>query len=218
MTGHSSRFLAEPNELPDHYTTANRSDGVVAHWKRLFKAGTNENLVRICDGIADVYVKAAGEATGSAEIGLLHRRGPSYSLMRLEYSATQPSFYRLSSRYDANSDKYLIYAPHLPFVPRNNVKTSSWKSFDAWLFDIKSESVEHIVLPAGPWVANARLDGVLLRGFRNFSAGTDAYRGYDLKLLDRKIQITISGKPSAISRGVTGTYQLAPDRKSWEKI
>lgn len=205
-------------DLPEHYTSASSADGAIAHWNRLFGPGTNENLVRTDDGVADVYVRSAGETQGAVTIGLLHRRGATYTMIPLEYSATYPSFYRLSSKYDASSEEYLIYSPNLPFVPLKNSKTSSWESFDAWLFDIKSEKVEHIVLPPGPWVADARHDGIFLRAVKNFSCGTDCYRGYDLQLIDGKIQVTISGKPSAISSDVAGTYQLAPDGKTWQKI
>lgn len=209
--------VADSN-LPEHYTSESFADGAIAHWNRLYRAGTNENLVRTGDGVADVYVRSAVETHCAVTVGLLHRRGANYTMIPLEYSATYPSFYRLSSKYDASNEEYLIYSPNLPFVPLKNSKTSSWESFDAWLFDIKSEKIEHIILPPGPWVADAQHDGIFLRAVKNFSCGTDCYRGYDLQLINGKIQVNISGKPSAISLDVTGSYKLAPDGKSWQKI
>lgn len=74
------------------------------------------------------------------------------------------------------------------------------------------------MLPAGPWVADAKLDGPLLRDLRNFSCGVDCYRHYEIKVDRGNIYVAISGTAAAISKSVTGTYVLRAGSPNWEKV
>lgn len=164
--------------------------------------------------------------TGSAYFALLHKMNDKYTLLPLNYTESDTAHLfttypvnHLTSGYDAVLDKYLIYVPGLLF---NSVSWDSsipsWEHFDAWWLNAKNETIEHIVLPAGPWVSDAKLDIILLRGPRNFSCGVDCYRSYAITVENGNIFVSISGRPSAISQSVTGTYKLSKDGTKWEKI
>lgn len=206
------------DELPEHYSAANRANGTIEHWNRLNRPGSYKALLNVDDGLADIYVTSSGEKPGSVKIALLHKNGARFTILPLNYSSKDISFYRFSSSYDVADDKYLLFVPNLPFKPITNVNVPSWENFDAWLLDAKGESIDHIVLPPGPWVDDAHLDTLLLRPFRNFSCGTNCYRSYSLTLSSGVIKAVISGDSTAISKNAMGTYRLSQDRKKWEKI
>jgi len=165
--------------------------------------------------------------TASAYFALLLKRDSEFTLLPLNYVANDPKSLILKrgiglgplrSQYDAALDRYLIYQDVLFFsTPSYDSSISSWEHFDAWWLDAKNATIEHIVLPPGPWVTDAKLDGLFLRDVRNFSCGTDCYRHYALKVDSGNVFATISGRPSAISESVTGTYKLKPGSKAWEK-
>jgi hypothetical protein len=94
----------------------------------------------------------------------------------------------------------------------------SWEAFYVWWFDPKKATLTRRLLPAGPWVADAKRDMILGREVRNFSCGTDCFRHYDIDVDSGNILVTISGRSSAVSESVIGTYQLTPGGTSWKKI
>jgi len=67
-------------------------------------------------------------------------------------------------------------------------------------------------------VRDAKLDGVYLRGERNFSCGTECYRAYDVDVDSGTIFITITGQASAVSKNILGRYKLGPTDTKWTKI
>jgi hypothetical protein len=163
--------------------------------------------------------------TKCAYFALLLKRNSDFTLLPLNYIESDPKtlilkrgLHLLQSQYDATSDRYLIFEDVSFFsTPSWDSSIPSWEHFDAWWLDAKKATIEHIVLPPGPWVTDAKLDPVFLRAFRNFSCGTDCYRHYSLKVDNGNVVVTISGKPSAISESVTGTYKLKPGGGDWEK-
>jgi len=164
---------------------------------------------------------------GEAYYALMHIRDNRRYLLPLNFDpnnpgpiyTTYPLWTNLKSRYDAKSDRYLLFLSDITFTnPSGNQYVPSWEHFDAWWLDLKTKSITHIVLPPGPWVTDAHLDTALLRVFQNAPCGIGCFRHYDLKIEGGNIFVSISGKPSAVSEGVTGTYQLKPDRSGWEKL
>jgi hypothetical protein len=206
------------------------------------------NELRPLDGSIAIYSSAISQAAPGTEVpideqlqrrnrilpqgappdslyALLHKRGNSYKLLPLNYSYGNPTHLempwnpaQLAAVYDAHLDKYLLYPAGLQFLsPSWNPSLPSWQKFYVWWFDARHDQIERELLPAGPWVADARLDGPL-RDARNFSCGTDCYRDYAINVDAGSIFVVISGRPSAISASVTGTYQLSPGSTEWRKI
>lgn len=67
-------------------------------------------------------------------------------------------------------------------------------------------------------MSDAKLDKILARDVRNFSCGTDCYRRYDVEADFGSILMTITGRASAVSEKVLGTYRLGPNDTKWTKI
>jgi hypothetical protein len=170
-------------------------------------------------------VHPQGEAPRSI-YALLHKHGTQYRLLPLNFAAELPTRIdmpwrpaQLSSVYDASQGKYLLYPEVITFLtPSWSPSTPSWEHFYIWSFDAKRETIVRQLLPAGPWVTDAKLDVILGRDFRNFSCGTDCYRHFDIKADSGKILVTISGRSSAVSENVLGTYMLDQGGKKWIKI
>jgi len=164
--------------------------------------------------------------TNSGYFALLLKKNDGFKLLPLNYSESDPGhitatypFNYLVSKFDGVHERYLLFTNRVSFTAASwDITIPSWQKFDAWWLDAKNETLEHIVLPAGPWVSDAKLDKVLLRDVRNFSCGTDCYRSYEIKVENGSIFVTILGRPSAINETVTGTYRLKEDGKGWEKI
>jgi hypothetical protein len=115
--------------------------------------------------------------------------------------------------------RYFLYVPGVYFAAQSWDKSlPNWEHFDGWWLDTKRETIEHVVLPAGPWVTDANLDKIFLRAFRNFSCGVECYRHYDIKVDGGSIFVSISGTPAAIHENVTGTFKLLGGGTSWEKV
>ena len=167
-----------------------------------------------------------GEAPNSL-YALLYKKGTHNNLLPLNYSAGDPphidmpwSPAELSVAYDAGSDKYLLYASNgVTFLtPSWNAALPTWEQFYVWWFDAKNEAIRRQLLPPGPWVTDAKLDTVLGRDLRNFSCGTDCYRHFEIKTDSGNILVGISGRSSAVSERVIGTYRLGQGDKAWKKI
>ena len=200
-----------------------------------------QNYIKLREGSPELATRLTGRVgpsekkilegqprTDSAYFALLLKRGKDFTLLPLNYVASDPKSLilkrgigldPLKSQYDDTLDRYLIYRDVLFFTtPSYDSSISSWEHFDAWWLDAKKATIEHIILPPGPWVSDAKLDGLLLRAARNFSCGTDCYRHYSIKVDNGNIFVTISGTSSAISEKVIGTYKLKPGDSNWEKI
>ena len=160
--------------------------------------------------------------------GLLFQHDNTRRLFPLNYSVDDPTRVQLPWRpgelavtYDASQGIYLLFAPslHVPFVsPPWDSSVPSWEKFYVWWFDPRKETLLRKLLPPGPWVADAKRDMILGRGARNFSCGTDCYRHYEIEANAGGILVTISGRLSAVSDSVIGTYRLNPSDASWKKI
>jgi hypothetical protein len=177
---------------------------------------------------ADKTMPEGQPNTNSAYFALLLRRGTDFTLLPLNYVENDPKTLilkqgitgLLKSLYDASSDRYLIFRDVDFFTtPSWNARIPSWEHFDAWWLNAKMGAIEHAILPPGPWVADAKLDGLFLRALRNFSCGVDCYRRYRLtKVEGGNIYINVSGSPAAISQDVVGSYRLPYKGTNWEKI
>ena len=151
--------------------------------------------------------------TDSGYFALLLKKNNGYKLLPLNYSesdpehilATFPFYNYLLSSFDVVHDRYLLFTKMVPFTESYWDKTiPSWENFDAWWLNVKNETIEHIVLPAGPWVSVAKQE--------------DAFLSYEIKVEKGSIFVSISGHPSAINEAVMGSYRLKEDGKSWEKV
>jgi hypothetical protein len=160
--------------------------------------------------------------------GLLYQHDATRRLFPLNFSADDPAHVQMPWRpgglqvaYDAGQGIYLLYVPpgsgHFVTPPWDS-SVPSWEAFYVWWFDPNKLELTRSLLPAGPWVADAKLDKVLGRDARNFSCGTDCYRHYDVQADSGSILVTISGRASAVSESVIGTYRLSPGGSSWKKI
>jgi hypothetical protein len=148
-------------------------------------------------------------------------------LFPLNFSVDDPARVQMPWRpgalqvvYDAAQATYLLYVPPgLGFFvsPPWDASVPSWEEFYVWWLDPKKETLTRKLLPAGPWVADAKRDTALGRGVRNFSCGTDCYRHYDIEADAGRILVTISGRSSAVSESVIGTYRL-DSGNTWTKV
>jgi len=203
-------------------------DGHVIILKSLLSRSTPPTEMTVDEQIRQMIVpRPQGEAPNSL-YALLLERGNTKKLLPLNYSPGDAphidmpwSPARLSAVYDAAGDKYVLYTPGevMTFLtPPWNPALPSWEQFYIWWLDAKNGSVERQLLPAGPWVADAKLDKVLGRDLRNFSCGTDCYRRFAIQADAGNILVTISGRTSAVNEKVLGTYKLDKGSKEWRKI
>jgi hypothetical protein len=160
--------------------------------------------------------------------GLLYQHETTRRLFPLNYSADEPTHVQMPWRpgglqvsYDASRGTYLLYVSPGSgrFVaPSWDSSVPSWEAFYVWWFDPKRQTLSRNLLPPGPWVADAKRDAPLGREAHNFPCGTDCYRHYDIEVDSGSILVTISGRASALSDTVMGTYRLNPGGTSWKKI
>jgi hypothetical protein len=159
--------------------------------------------------------------------GLLYYDGSQRALFPLNYAANDPQRIELPIRGpaqlaitpDSHQHTYLLYMPSMAFL------TPSWDSTQAslenlyvWWLDPQKHSLRRVSLPQGPWVDDAKLDKVLARDMRNFSCGTGCYRQYDIGADSGNVLVTITGRASAVSEKVLGTYKFGPNDTKWTKI
>ena len=124
----------------------------------------------------------------------------------------------LAVAYDAVQSEYLFHFRDPAFLtPDWDRSIPSWQQFYVWRFDAKTDAVQRVLLPPGPWVADAKLDGIELRAVRNFSCGIDCYRHADIRVNGDNVYVTVTGRASAISESVMGTYRLRLGEKEWLK-
>lgn len=152
--------------------------------------------------------------------------GDSRKFFPLNYSAGDPNHIelpwgsiRLAVARDGDTDNYLLY-PHVAtfLTPSWSPSQPSLEEFYVWWFDAKHETLQRQLLPRGPWITDAKLDMVLGRAARNFSCGTDCYRHYDVAINSGNVMVTNSGRRSAVSESVMGTYRLRKNSTKWEKV
>jgi hypothetical protein len=176
--------------------------------------------------IRQELVPSGQPGTPSAYYAMLLKRGEDFSLLPMNLDPKSPTQispigvpWFLSSQHDPFGKKYLLFRAGVSFKSASWDKTlPSWEHFDAWWLDTEHATLEHVVLPPGLWVSDAKKDDLLLRDTRNFSCGTDCYRSYDIKVDSGSILVEIAGRSSAISEKVLGTYRLAAGASSWTKI
>ena len=160
--------------------------------------------------------------------GLLFQQNTTRRLFPLNFSADDPAHVQMPWRpgavqasYDSGKGIYLLYVPPGlgSFVsPPWDSSVPSWQHFYVWWFDPKKETLSRELLPAGPWVDDAKQDQILNRRDRDFACGIDCYRHYDIEVDSGTILVTISGRASAVSENVLGMYRLNPGGKKWTKI
>jgi hypothetical protein len=190
---------------------------------------------RIADGqlsIAEAILKPRVEQPRQGDppdtsYALLYCEGSRRTLFPLNYAAEDPQHIQLPIRgpaqlavvSDSHRDTYLLYAPSLSFLtPSWDSTQASLEHFYVWWLDPRKNTVRRALLPQGPWVDDAKLDKVLARDVRNFSCGTDCYRQYEVEADSGNIFVTITGRTSAVSEKILGTYKLGPDDTKWSKI
>jgi hypothetical protein len=164
--------------------------------------------------------------TPSAYYAMLLKRGDNLTLLPMNVDSKSPAMivrigvpWFLTSKYDPVIKKYFLFRDGVSFKSASWDKSlPSWEHFDGWWLDTQSATLEHVVLPTGPWVSDAKKDDLLLRDARNFSCGTDCYRSYEIKVDSGNILVEIAGRLSAISQSVIGTYRLSPGDTNWTKI
>jgi hypothetical protein len=158
---------------------------------------------------------------------LLYYDGGRRTLFPLNYATEDPQHIQLPSRgpaqlavaLDSHRHTYLLYAPSLSFLtPSWDSTQASLEHFYVWWLDPQKKIVRRALLPQGPWVDDAKLDKILARDVRNFSCGTGCYRNYEFEADSGNIFVTISGRTSAVSEKVLGTYKLGQDDTKWSKI
>jgi hypothetical protein len=158
---------------------------------------------------------------------LLYYDGTQRTLFPLNYAASDPQHIELPTRgpaqlaitADPRHHAYLLYMPNLTFLtPTWDSTQPSLERFYVWWLDPQKHAVRRVLLPQGPWVGDAKLDLLFARDFRNFSCGTDCYRKYDVEADSGSVLVTITGRASAVSEKVLGTYRLGPNDTKWTKI
>jgi hypothetical protein len=214
-------------ETPDPmFSKLRPSDGHVAIYCSLLSktaAGTEVSI----DEQLEYFLTPRPQDDPPPLCALLHKRDDRYKIVPLNYAAGDSSrvdipvnLPQLEVAYDAASNKYLVYGSSntVSFLtPSWNRTLFSWEHFYVWWFDARDDKIERRLLPPGPWVADAKNDGIE-RATRNFSCGTDCYRKYEISVVKGTILVTITGRLSAIAESVLGTYKLGKSDSKWEKI
>jgi hypothetical protein len=158
---------------------------------------------------------------------LLYYDGSQRTLFPLNYTANDPQHIELPTRgpaqlvitADTRQHTYLLYMPNMAFLtPSWDSTQSSLEHLYVWWLDPQKHTLRRALLPQGPWVDDAKLDKVLARDMRNFSCGTGCYRQYDVEADSGNVLVTITGRASAVSEKVLGTYKLGPNDTKWTKI
>jgi hypothetical protein len=156
---------------------------------------------------------------------LRHYESGQYHLLPLNYTSSDTTrtdgipVGALSAAYDARAGKYLLFIPRTEFItPSWDKSVPSWQHYYVWWLDTNKDEVRRVLLPPGPWVSDAKLDGVLDRDALNFSCGVDCYRHSDIKSADGgDIYVTVTGRSSAIGEAALGTYKLKAGENAWVK-
>lgn len=163
--------------------------------------------------------------THSALYALLYRKGKQFKLLPLELASHHVedtngewnyAWGELVARVDHDKNRTLLYFQRQPLesdVPWQ----AGWGPFNAWWFDPATVSIQHVILPDGPWVADATSDG-LGRAAGCFSCGCGCYRAYDLTVAGGKIFARITAEHNALNPSSTGIYELPDRATSWRKI
>jgi len=217
------------NDPDPNFYVLRPEDGHFVTIRSELSARDSKTEMTIDEQLRQMQIDRPQGSPPNALVALIYKRGDKYSLLPLNYSAGgspqvempwSPAMNSgLSVAYDAGADKYLLYVPSVTFLtPPWNGALPSWEQFYVWWFDAKKETIKRQLLPQGPWVADAKRDRELSRDAKNFSCGTDCYRHYDIKTDSGKLFVTITGRLSALSEDVMGTYSLSEGDNKWGKI
>jgi hypothetical protein len=171
-----------------------------------------------------------GEPSGrigvhNALYALLYKRDRYFKLLTLEIAEHHVentngewnyAWHSLAARVDQADHKILIYFSGQP-LESDVAWQAGWSPFNAWWFDPSTATLKHVVLPDGPWVADASDDG-LGRAAGCFSCGCDCYRGYDLTVGGGTIFIRVTAIHDVLRSSSTGIFELTSMATTWRRI
>jgi len=148
-----------------------------------------------------------------------HRALP-LDLTLSELTLTPNSNYRwktLASRKDTGDSLYFVFFANERFLPFPEHDFQGWSPFNAWWIDVKAKATKHVVLPDGPWIADA-LKEYPLRKVRCYPSDCDDFRHYDFKVAGHKIFLRITADHAALSENILGIYEFEPSSNIWLKV
>jgi hypothetical protein len=147
-----------------------------------------------------------------------------YKALPLELTPTtlpQPAnlMYRwntVASRKDATDGRYFLFFSNERFRA-NPSGVQGWTPFNTWWIDVKQKTIEHVLLPAGPWVADAKTDGPL-RKFICHPSDCDTFRHYDFKVAGHKIFVRITAERAVLNGSTLGIYEFDSSANAWLRV
>lgn len=194
------------------------------------------DLIDASDGAIELYVAAKSDQpinenvtriapTRSGRYAFFNSADSAHKALPLELELselplTPNSNYRwntLASRKDTADGRYFVFFGRERFLPIPARDFQGWSPFNAWWIDLKAKTSEHIVLPAGPWIADAQSESPV-RKIRCYPMDCDDFRHYDFKAAGHKIFLRITAERAVLSERTLGTYTFDPSSNSWFKV
>lgn len=203
--------------------------------------GPSDNLIDRVDGQLAVYCAPKGHesseepppansANRGASYSLVHRRGSQYRVLPLEFDPSIPAaflgsgyrWWNLTSKRDGTTGRYLLFFSREVFLASTKMYGGAgWTPFNVWWLEVgdnpREDSIEHISVPKGPWIDDARSDGPLRR-FRCAPFECDYFRTYDFRPAGHRVFLRISEVRDVLSRETLGVYVLETEQHDWLKV
>jgi hypothetical protein len=172
-------------------------------------------------------VKAADRR---ASFSVVHRKGTHYQILPLEFDPAIAQevlnsgyrWWNLTSQRDEVSGKYLLFFSKEVFLySAKQYGGAGWSPFNVWWLNIsddaRADAIEHISLPKGPWIDDAKSDGPIRRLLCT-PFECDFFRSYEFKAAGLKVFVRIFEFRNVLSRDTLGTYVLDASARTWLKV
>ena len=126
-------------------------------------------------------------------------------------------WYTLVSRRDGTSSAYFLFFAKERFLPVPAHDFQGWSPFNAWWIDVKKGISKHLVLPEGPWIADARSRSPI-RKIICAPTDCDDFRHYDIKVAGHEIFVQITADRAVLNDSTLGIYVFDPTASAWLKV
>jgi len=225
------------NTFPESIVQQNPATGQRVVWKHIVPLLYSVNPLDALLPESQLIDKSLGElavytadgnlpATAGHQMGqyaLAFRNGGDLKLLKMDFAQHQPMpsamiypWQNLTKRVDATSGRIFLFFDG-EFLEADKANTPGWRPFNSWWFDPRAVTLQHVVLPDGPWVADASSFSPV-RESRNFPIGASARRHYDIKVAGTRVFILITAFNHALDEATTGIYVLQSPANTWLKI
>lgn len=203
--------------------------------------GPSDRLIDRSDGELAVYCSPKGHessedppppnsANRGASYSLVHRHRTLYRSLPMDFDPNIPGaflasgykWWNLTSKRDGTTGRYLLFFSKEVFLLSTKMYGGAgWTRFNVWWLEVhddpRADTIEHISVPEGPWIADAQSDGPLRR-FRCTPFECDYFRNYDFKPAGHRVFLRISELRDVLSRETLGVYVLDTEHRTWLKV